>query len=418
MPLTKASGAPAAQTTPDKPDEAFTTAVEAKKPDLPAVKPRRLNPTPFERFKQGSYSSADPQKPAKGFDSKSVVCTYSQKLVYEDYYVSRHGLFTFMDGAEDESGRVWGVEFLGEAMDDNGNTKDNVVLCTIDIHFTDDDPLHDDVIPLDLLRSMRREGGEIKDWADKYEAFWSHAVHEHKNAVKEEATSLVDSVEGADMSVEADIDSASLPADTDKTPAAKAAEHYLNLGVTTEDVEGLSKAVGEYLGEKAGVHLETTLHRLDRRATDHEAADMSVALPAEHCTRIHEGGMSEAYRLVKQVTRRLPTIEGVIATGVKHGVLSLEAAGAQLADLYNKLDDSRRIQGVMVETVRPDRWKIALYCREAEGRVVTPHVVHVTPGTVQPEYRITGSRKYPHHLEILDFIEKQTDSILSLFIEE
>lgn len=85
------------------------------------------------------------------------------------------------------------------------------------------------------------------------------------------------------------------------------------------------------------------------------------------------------------------------------------------AALIQGPDPTRRISSVVIEEMRPDRWKIKLYCREGsgKGRATTSHTVHVVPAMFIMKYRVTGADKYDHHKEIKDFITACLDQVFT-----
>lgn len=141
------------------------------------------------------------------------------------------------------------------------------------------------------------------------------------------------------------------------------------------------------------------------------AADMSAAF------KVTNEAMAVAVTHFKIDHPARPTLLGsIIAYGVLAGDVSHEAQ-EQLADALDFVTEgNRRIQGVVIEEIRADRWKVDLYCRELEGKVVTAHTVHVTPCVSGPAYRVTGSRKYPHHREVLEYIERSFDAAYHLTV--
>lgn len=114
--------------------------------------------------------------------------------------------------------------------------------------------------------------------------------------------------------------------------------------------------------------------------------------------------------------KQVVMIGAVLPYAVKAGFLTLDNVAELLQAMVRDVDPGHRISALGVEELRPDRWRIELWCREGggQGRARSAHLVHLTAAAFAMDYRVTGPKKYPHQLEILEHIKLCLDRVLTV----
>lgn len=294
--------------------------------------------------------------------------------ILEAYRVSRHGLFAFMDGFDDDAEKVYLVPVDND--DEQVGPLGPVGDC-VELRFVVDSPDAEDAVPDGVLSALRIEGGDGKLWADAYTDYWQARLRELRALTKEQ--------EAQEAQGAADMSAATV-------------------------VEQATNGMAEVVGDEIANDLNAALHEVSKAG--HDVGGALTVKEAVTLSETFDG------RLIEAADMSAPSLTATLLTAHEAGTLSLEACAERLQAVlrHSGLDPESRLTAVVFEELSEDRWRLGLYCREpaALGRSATAHNVVITPrmgGTYR--FRVTGRRKYPHQVEQLQFIEATLGTCLA-----
>lgn len=101
--------------------------------------------------------------------------------------------------------------------------------------------------------------------------------------------------------------------------------------------------------------------------------------------------------------------------------IDLDTLSQQFADELRSVDPDRRLSAVSITELTPERWRLALHCREPAdlGRALTAHSVTITPALFGDcHMKVTGRRKYDYQRQTLEFIEATLRACLWLVVPQ